>query len=344
MQNLVFKILLFSIPLFCFISCQDEISLEKNDEIDNGMSARIHASFPEILDNRLHFDNFEDFENYMDVIADEEPNVLDGINEEFEFYSWEKVLESNTEADLPSDINNLTETYIEDPWLRRVLNYNQEISVGELICRVEDDYVYIYVKGHFEEIRRFENSNQIIEYNTAELINDKLIAFRPKKEINGSGDRAWIFGYGFRSSTNTISISNNRRMQAKHFAINIFFYKSAGMETNMQKYSGWWIFKRWKKENAKRIETFVNVDLDIVTAGFPISESYSFPVVKFNTDHSTHRIFDVGGIGVSVNGGSISGITGYDGSSFSIKNTSYSNHKVEYGNSIVDYNNKMWAW
>lgn len=281
----------------------------------------------------------------MRGISSEQPNYIEELNNSYGFLSYDSVLNYDDEfLDLPPlDFNNSADFIIDDPYLAAVLNHNREISVGNLICRVENEYVFVYVDGYFNETSEFKNSGKTIEYNTAEVINDKLIAYKP--QIDGEYQvKAWVAGYGFRNNhNNDYFASNSRRMKSTHWQTNVFFHKSAGMKTvNYKKKKR---KDKWKKTKADEIRVWGEVSVEITPSGAPtVTQSYKYDVDKTNKKKAVHTIFTYTGIGISVDGNSITGISGAPGSSVKILSSTYSNHYDKDAGSFKTRNNKTWPW
>ncbi|BDD03404.1 hypothetical protein [Aureibacter tunicatorum] len=328
---------------------EDSLSTKDAEASKSGLVSEkeYNLDLPKIVDDRMYFENFDHMNEFMKVYQEIEPDYLDEKSKEADFISWNDVLNAEEGQEIPRKLNNLVDSDLEDPRLVRLLNYNQEIRVGELICRIEDEYVFMYVDGNFDQVEAFKAKGigEKLEYDEPVLINEKLIAAKPLKEIKDDESKRsmiWIFGYGWRCSNNYNSYNSSTRMKSTHWATNVYFYKSAGMKTKMQKKKGWWIFKSWKSERAKKISVQGQVHFSV--SGVPFTQTQNFNKIRYNSSSATHTIFWAVGFGVKIKAGNITGISGASGASVKIKNSSYSNHYTEYGSSSRSRGPKFWPW
>lgn len=334
------KILSIYLVILVLTSCtKDQIlnnELPINGQGDN-KSVIVQFTYPSIQDGRLYFDDFEDFEKFMNSFSKSDPEAINDMHLAHNFICWDDLLQAEDENELASMSNNYTETNIQDPWLCKVLNLNQEIGIGEVVCRVEDDYCYIYMKGYFDEIAKFESSGHEIELNTGEVVSDKLAAFKPLKD-----EKVWAFGFGWQTSPNYDYFNNDYRMFSQHWATNVFFYKSAGMKTVMEKRKK---KNKWKNTNASKIVCSGSVTIEANYNGSlqTSAQTYTFNVVKANDDKAVHKIFEAGGIGVNITGGNLTSVTGASGDIKIIKST-FSNHSVTYNGITKSRTSKFWQW
>ena len=344
MKNTFYLLLILFVSLS---SCQKEMD-EAVMVSKNEVSEKFDIFYPAIVGNRLYFTDKEDFERFMTSYSKIEPESIDLLHKNNGFKSWNFIENNEQEHNVPNDANNLVETFLVDPWLTRVLNYNQEIKVGEVIYRVEDDYVFMYVDGHFSEIADFKISGLEIPTNEGTLINDKLVAFKQTTSIEEESygnTKAWLFGFGIRNYTKYDNYNSTTRMRSNHWATNVYFYKSAGLKTQMQKYKGWWIFKSWKSQNAKTIYVKGRYDMQVTQPGHqPITQSATFNITKYNKSSAVKKMFEAFGFGVSISGSKISGISGAPGATYKILKSTFSNHYTKYGSSSKSRGPINWKW
>lgn len=343
------KILLGITIILAMYSCQKEIDDVVMDT-KNEVAEEFNISYPTIDNNRLYFTDKEDFERFMSSYSKIDPESIDPLHKNNGFKSLNFIENNEQKENIPEDANNLVQTFLVDPWLTRVLNYNQEIKVGEVIYRVEDDYVYMYVDGHFSEIAKFENSGLDIPVNEGTIINEKLVAFKQTTSIeqeNNGNTKAWLFGFGVRNNPHIDLYNSTTRMRSNHWATNVYFYKSAGMKTQMQKKKGWWIFKSWKNENARTIYVRGRFDMEVTTSGpipTTVTQSSNFNVTRYNKSSATKKMFEAFGFGVNISGGSISGISGAPGASYKILKSTHSYHYTQYGRYSKTVGPIYWVW
>lgn len=329
--------------MLALFSCSKEELVEPKQEFALPQQAKMAAfTYPQVKDSRLYFENFDAFEQFMAAFSEKQPYHLEEQHQQSGFISMSQVLDMEDFSALPTDYNNDTTTHVEDPYLLEVLNYNQEVAIGELICRVEADFVYIYLDGHFDEVANFKSGGQgdRMNLNEVKLINDKLIAF--KLEIDRSSEnRFWVAGYGSKTYESIRTLGSRNRLVACHWQTNLLFHQSAGMRTiHKERRKG-----KWRKRKADRVRCSGHVDVDVNhnNSGW-VTMSYPFSIDRLNKKQVAHAIFSLTGINVKVSGGSIKNIAAPAKSKFKISNTTVSHHRLEEAGGAVNRPNMYWSW
>lgn len=341
MKKVIFVLPLFAVLALFSCSKEEMVQAEQQITVQPLKSGTTALGYPEIRDSRLYFDDFSAFEQFMAAFATQQPDYLEGNHQSSGFIPLSQVIDMGDSLILPSSMNNDTTTHIEDPYLLEVLNHNQEVAIGELICRVEADFVYIYVNGHFDEVAGFKRTAQGngMELNEVKLINDKLVAF--KLEVERS-NRFWIAGHGNRTSTSIRTLGSRNRLVARHWQTNLMFYKSAGMRTihERRRNNG-----NWRKSKADKIRCRGHVDVEVnpYNSGW-VNRSEAFDEERSNKKQVAYAIFTVVGINVKVTANSIKGINAPDKTKFKISNLTVSHHRVEESGGVVTRPNKTWIW
>ncbi|MCG8474900.1 MAG: hypothetical protein MI784_05415 [Cytophagales bacterium] len=349
-----FKFLLFITLIAWFPSCNDELAEDATPETEKTSALALReektqddVDLPRIVDDRLYFESFEAMNDFLKAYLQLPPEYLDAKSRERGFISWHDVLEAEDEGtNIPRELNNRTDTQLEDPRFTRILNYNQEIKVDKLIYRVEDEFVFIYVDGYYDQVARFKASGagENLEYDKPVLINSKLIVGKLRREISVESGRlnVWVFGFGIRRSNDYDNFTSKRRMKSTHWATNVYFYKSAGMKTKLQRRSG----LIWKGLKAQNIVVSGQVHFSIKYPGddFEGNQIQFVHTSNNNSKTATHTIFAAGGFGVKISDNDILGISGVPGAKYTIKNISHSYHSAQYQNINKNRGPKNWPW
>ncbi len=94
---------------------------------------------PSVIDNRIVFDDTDEFRVFMESIINREDSYLDSVQAAINFISLRSDTERLTE-ELGRDIDELE--VVEDPFFATVLNPEGEFQVGDMVYKITRNYVY----------------------------------------------------------------------------------------------------------------------------------------------------------------------------------------------------------
>ncbi|MFY8069178.1 MAG: hypothetical protein ACOVMG_03690 [Flavobacterium sp.] len=260
--GLIGVFLLFA-TLFSITGCnKDEILNTQSKLTTKSAVASSEISLPEIRNNRLYFASVEalqEFTNSLNQFQD-----YDALNQRLKnagFISYYYFQNTTEEEQKSIVVENKEFNDMPDDKLKTILNVNQEIQIDNVICRLQNDYGFIFeeknralvsefsaLKPSFEEVTSYKDEVIAFKINVKENVDDGIM----RKSVS-------IGGYGWKTQ-NSINeyVRDVYRVRGHHWATNVFFYKSFGVATYHEKriLSGWWIFKSWswKPWNAEDVK------------------------------------------------------------------------------------------
>jgi len=215
------------------------------------------------------------------------------------FTSLQDVYEGMTEEEeVLVTVNNSENVEVCDPYFASVLNVEKEIEIGQnVIYRVTNRYVIAYIKGHQNEVDSIIIKQPSMGSEQSGQFSKHAYVF----ERDSTSYSKIAFGRSNKWSPNAsfFYFGNDYRFRCNQWQENWFFYKSNGCKTEMQRYSGWWIFKSWKLEKTHFIKTtWTNVNF--VLGGAYVANANG-SIAGYNKSRVGKVFFEAVGGGVSYN-------------------------------------------
>lgn len=339
--GLFFAILLFN-------SCKKDVTGVSGPNQLHNSYMTTSSSLPSIKNDRVYFASQEDLNNYFLEYGKIDLESFNELLVSKHFYSTYAI--ANMDADelsvLNINIENTNTEAIPDPYLALLLNRNQELQIGDKIYRFEQGYMYEYKENHFEDITLFKNSNISNINDTLPFVfSDNLRVFKlnnidiTKEYKTQSG--VWISGWGWRQNNVITKYDNNsKRVTARQWQTNLYFYKGIGVTTISEKKSG----AIWKSFNAEKLTVNHKSQVKFPQPAGNPNYSQITPLAEEKSCSNCSKVgIDIiwtGQAGIQTTGGAITGVSGV--SSFPSMVSLESNHILLNGSTISSH--LSWIW
>lgn len=229
--------------------CDSSIILDASPEQE--ITSTHHTptiSFPEIVNGRMNFDDFEDFGNYISGIANvavssndlpPSPPGFRSLLEDTEqlMLRAEDVLDSG-ELDLKLSSTSEFEI-VEDPYLASVLNVDGEVQIGDDVFKFTRSYVYHASAANaalLESIPlRQPDHSASLEFHDG---NFRTHEIKRSTQIYGASESGKTMSLP--ASCEDHFIQNSRRIRGSSWIVNYSMYASAGSWTHSERRAGFW--------------------------------------------------------------------------------------------------------
>ena len=246
-----------------FTGCKkDDVIETKSDKVITKSASAQSAPIPEIRNNRLYFPNQESLENFTNSLKELENH--DEINARLKsagFISYYYYENASDEEQNAIPVENREFNDMPDDILKTILNVNQEVQIDNVICRLQNEYGFIFEEKDRNLVSEFSNLRPQFDGDETGY-KEQIIAFKLNVKENSESDimhkSVSLGGYGWKTQ-NTINmyVSEHFRVRGHHWATNVFFYKSFGVATYHEKKirTGFiiksWNWRPWNAENIK---------------------------------------------------------------------------------------------
>lgn len=205
-------------------------------------------SFPEIVNGRMNFDDFEDFGSYISGIANvavssndypPSPPGFRSLLEDTEqlMLRAEDVLDSG-EIDLKLPSTSEFEI-VEDPYLASVLNVDGEVQIGDDIFKFTRNYVYHVAAANVALLEsvplRQPDHSASLELHDG---NFRTHEIKRSTQIYGASESGKTMSSS--ASCEDHFVQNSRRIRGSSWITNYSMYASAGSQTDSERKAGIW--------------------------------------------------------------------------------------------------------
>lgn len=186
-----------------------QIMKKKSDKIITKSASAQSAALPEIRNNRLYFPNQESLENFTNSLKELENH--DEINARLKntgFISYYYYENASDEEQNSIPVENREFNDMPDDILKTILNVNQEVQIDNVICRLQNEYGFIFEEKDRNLVREFSNLRP--QFDGDEIgYKEQIIAFKLNVKENSESDimhkSVSLGGYGWKTQ-NTINM------------------------------------------------------------------------------------------------------------------------------------------
>ncbi|TAF73220.1 MAG: hypothetical protein EAZ53_13235 [Bacteroidetes bacterium] len=231
----------------------------------------------EVKNNMLNFKNIDDFKKLIEEV-DPQKGILHNGEKFNSYYDYQNA-EQTQNARMSADTSIVDTTYFFDSRLASVLNTERKLSINNEVFLAGNDYSFMYPTGADSLVDKFysELKSNKINFNDYDLhkVYNVLKVQKTELKIISTTISKDSIPQNLRTEVSyekEAYFSSDKRVQGTFWGSTFLFYGSCGIETKMQKKTGWWIFASWKPEKAES----VSIDYDVYVAPHTQSNPQAF--------------------------------------------------------------------